>query len=174
MYPYDYRTISTPALIDGCLSVSVSTNAYMYPLGISTISIPAFLAAEEFIDLEGNQFSSIYGEVILTDQNYNRVTTLLCDYYVSPGSASIVYNLFLVNGTRYTTSGIKLMTDSTWSGTLSVQHGENIQYITDASDTTAVFNNLLDPNNAMPIVITVISPGMSVLTIIPIYIAWSE
>lgn len=164
--------VSTNAYVGGALSATpVSVDAYIYPLGRDTVSIPAFLNAEVFIGPDGTVgFNSMYGAVVLVDSEYNVVTTLLCDYYLSPSIESITYNLFVVNGTRYNTSGIMIMTDAIWSNRVSIQHGTDVQYLTDSYATTAVYTNIIEPDNAMPVVITVIEPAVTRLTIIPIYI----
>lgn len=172
VYGWNYNSVSIDAYTSGAYSTSpISINAYVHPIEAQTISIRAFVNTEDFIDPNGNPgFGDMYGEVVLTDLEYNRVTTLVCDYYLANSTAPIVWNLLLVNGTRYNTSNVKLATNSAWSGRVTIQHGLDTQYLTDSYNTTATFTNMISPNNAMPVAITIIEPGVSVLTIIPIYI----
>lgn len=166
----DYKTVLLKAYVDASTSISASTNAFIYPWQPDhSISIPAFLNAEDFAYEDGNDFS-VHGTVIFTDQQYNRITTLLCDYYLSP--SLVVYNVCVVNGTRYKTYNIRTMTSSAWSGKLSITHGANVQYLTDLPNTTAIFPGPMDPNCVMPVAITVINPVISGSTTIPIYISY--
>ena len=172
MYGFDYGNITIDAYTAGALVMPpVSINAYINPIKLHTISIPAFLNTEIFTDPNGNiGFGILYNnEVVLTDLAYNKVSTLVCDYYMNTPSP-IVFNLLLANGTRYNVSNIRIMTNSTWANNVFIQHGANIQYLTDSYDTTAIFTDTIESDNAMPVIITVINPVIAYLTTIPIYI----
>jgi hypothetical protein len=171
---YDSISISTNAYVDTSISISTSCNAYMWPIQLNhAISIPAYLNAEDYSSAYGTSGFSNYNTVIFTDLSYNRVTTLLCDYYLYPYTSSIVYNLFMINGTRYKVYDIKVITNSTWANRVYIQSGNEIQYLTASYDTTAIFRGPIDPDNAWPVTIVVESPGVTGVTIIPIGVIYS-
>jgi len=160
------------AYVDTSLVVTGGVFAYIDPIKLDhRISTPAYLSVDTHI---GNGLTGFahYNDVVMVDSSYNKVSTLICDYY--PGTGDIVFNTFLVNGKRYNVYDIRMRTDFTWSGKIKILHGTVEPYLTDNWNTTYSISGPINPDCAISTRITVINPGVTGTVIIPIEITHSN
>lgn len=124
-----------------------------------------------FVDPDGNEgFNALYGSVVFTDLLYNKISTLLCDYYDYANTSSIVYNLYLINGLQQNISNVKVLTDSAWANKVSMTCSSSTQNLTDDYAATAEFAGPYAPDTITPVTITINSTGITGSTTIPIYV----
>ena len=169
---YDLGSINSLAYVDTSLVVTGGMSSYINPIKLDhRISTPAYLSVDTHI---GNGLTGFahYDDVVMVDSSYNRVSTLICDYY--SGSGNVVFNTFLVNGKRYNVYDIRMRTNSTWSGKIKILHGAVEPYLTDNWNTTYAIPGPINPDCAISTRITVVNPGVTGTVIIPIEITHSN
>lgn len=108
-----------------------------------------------------------YGDVVLTDSNYNKIVTFVCDYY---STGNITFNIFIGNGTTNDVSNIKICTNAEWSSRITI----NGAYVTDNWNTTYVLTGPVTTDSATSITLVVINPGSTSLTTIPLFMTHSN
>jgi hypothetical protein len=169
---YDSGIINSLAYVDTALIVTGGISAYINSIKIDhRIDIPAYLSVDTHI---GNGLTGFahFDDVVMVDSSYNKVSTLICDYY--PGSGDVVFNTFLVNGKRYNVYDIRMRTNTEWSGRIKVLHGAVEPYLTDNWNTTYAIPGPINSDCAVSTRIIVINPGVTGMVTIPIEITHSN